>query len=123
MTDETIGLIAVIKGWGYPDLNLDERMAEYLRDYRGVTYRFTHDDLTKEMRKAVVDYFSTCDDPQREIRHFFLDRSELIPEQNNEWDQLRHFLGGIQVRENDHYINGFKDIPLWVEEKENETGN
>lgn len=123
MTEETMGLIAVIKGWGWNHLNTDERIAEYLRQYRNTKFRFDHDTITNEMRKAVVDYLSTCDDPQREIRRYFLDRSALMPEKNNDWDQLRYFLGGIQVRENGNYINGFTDISLWHEDEENEIGN
>lgn len=112
MTDETIGLIAVIKGWGYPDLNTDERVAQYLRDARETKYRFTHYDVEREMKKAVVDYFSTCDNPMREIRRYFFDRS-LLQIENPEWNVLRSFLEGIQVRKDGKFINGFRKISMF----------
>ena len=114
MTDETIGLIAVVKGWGYHDLNTDERVAQYLRDTRETHYRFTHYDIEKEMKRAVVDYLRTCDDPISEIERYFFDRS-LIQIEGPEWNTLRYFIENIQVREKGQFINGFRAIPRWLE--------
>lgn len=116
MTDETLGIIQIIKGWGYPNLNMDERIAQFLRDYRGTNFRFDRECITKELRNAAVDYFSTCDDPVKEIRRYFLDRAWMLKDET-EYNVLLRFLGGIKVRENGEYINGFREYI--IDEKEN----
>lgn len=116
MTDETLGIIQIIKGWGYPNLNMDERIAQFLRDYRGTNFRFDRECITKELRNAAVDYFSTCDDPVKEIRRYFLDRAWMLKDET-EYNVLLRFLGGTKVRENGEYINGFREYI--IDEKEN----
>lgn len=108
MTDETLGMIYVIKGWGYPNLNMDERIAQYLRDCRDTKFRFDRDDITKELRNAAVDYFSTCDNPAKEVRRYFLDRTWMLKDET-EYNVLLKFLSQTQVTEDNQYINGFRE--------------
>lgn len=126
MTDETLGIIYIIKGWGTGHLNTEEKIAEFLRQYRDTNYRFSHDQLLKELKKAAVDYVSTCDSAYREFnRYMLLSDSIVAPE--NEWHRLCVFLGQCTCRNKNTYINGFRDnpcknLPIFREDS-NETSN
>ena len=119
MTDESIGIIYCIKGHGYDDLNTEENIAEFLRQHRNTNYRFTHEELTQELRKVMVDYLETANNPLREMRRYFLLRDHIWRDWP-EWHQMSIFLGQTQVRQDECYINGFRDIPRWYREDKNE---
>jgi len=110
MKNDTLGIIYILKGWGRTKLNTEEEIAEFLRQYRNTDYRYTHEDLLKELKKAAVDYVSTCDNAFHEFnRYMLLSDSVVFPD--SEWHRLRVFLGQCVCRNKDTYINGFRDNP------------
>lgn len=115
MTDETIGIIACFKGWGsHPNYPYEENIGEYLRQHRGVEYHWTHDEYVNILYQTMADYLSTCDNPVKEIRRYFLDRMPW--EQEPEYRRMEKFLELTQACANGHYINGFRDHPLWTKQ-------
>lgn len=121
MEKKTIEIIALCKNWGQDGTGLtrDERISAYLREYYSTSYHYTYSDITKELRRAAIDYIKTCDDPRKEFSRYLYCREYLFDyEYRPEHDILMMFLSETQVKNEGEYINGFYDIQLWHEDDE-----
>ena len=110
MTDFTLGIIYCMKGWGRCDLNQDETLAEFCRQYYASSYRYPREAMFPFIQQAIVDYITNADDPIREIRRYFNTQSVVFPD--SEWHRMCLFLLEATVFEDGEYVNGFRDNPL-----------
>lgn len=88
----------------------DERIKNVMAEYTGVqSWSYGRDEIDNLLRSTCSDYISTCDNPEKEIRRYFLKDMFIT----NEYQRMTLFLTNIQVCERDsmtkeyYYINGF----------------
>lgn len=107
MEDRTVGLIYALKLNKKYDTDTVIRM--FMREWSNCESwnRGSRTDIDKILRKTVADYLATCNNPT-EIRRYFIDDPIFI---TNEFQRMISFLVLAQVKENDMYINGFRDNP------------
>lgn len=106
MTDLTLNIIKSIKCSGKV---WNRAVAEYMSEYSGCPVEdYTETSLNHILKEAFIDYVSTCDNPEEPVRELF----DFI--ENNGARSLGHHIANVlgltQVRKNDKYINGFRDL-------------
>ena len=107
MTKRTEMIIHALK---VGENSFDNRIKGAMAKYTGAhEWEYGREEIDKLLRYACSDYISTCDNPEKEIRRYFLEDTFVT----NEYQRMVIFLTNTQVRENDflsdeyYYINGF----------------
>lgn len=107
MTERTEMIIYALK---CNEGSFDERIKNVMAKYTGAkSWSYGRDEIDKLLRSTCSDYISTCDNPEKEVRRYFLEDTFVT----NEYQRMTMFLVNTQVRENDflsdeyYYINGF----------------
>lgn len=105
MTDQTIGIIKAIKQSG---LVWNRAVAKHMSKETGTpAEEYTETDINQILKDALVDYISTCDHPEIEVR-------DLLNMMSSSGDHsmgyhIANLLGITQVRDDaGKYVNGFR---------------
>ena len=106
MTDRTLGLIHIIKHEnGYSDIPINK----FLMDYYDTDYPYSRSEIDKILRAVCVDYIETADNPIQEMRRYF--NGEVFSYVDvSEHERMIQFLMSTQVKSDENYINGFREM-------------
>ena len=106
MTDRTLGLIYTIKNEnGYSDIPINK----FLMDYYNTDCPYSRSEIDQILRAVCIDYIETADDPIQEIRRYF--NGNLYSHvDTSEHDRMIYFLLFTQVKSDEKYINGFREM-------------
>ena len=106
MTDRTMGIIYTIKLKGCND----SKIQNYLRQYYDNLWSYGREDIDKILRECCTDYISTSENPMFEVQRYFLNSNYFNSFEISEHRRMINFLQQTQVRRNNTYINGFKEM-------------
>lgn len=105
MEDKNLGIIYALKTGPYSsDVNVRMFMGEWSNSDWHCRGR---DSIDKLLRECVADYLITCGNLYEIARYFNGDYLWI----KDEYDRMISFLRQTKVRENDNYVNGFRDNP------------
>lgn len=100
----------IIRALKIGENSFDDRIKDAMAKYTGNhEWTYGREEVDKLLRYTCADYISTCDNPEKEIRRYFLEDTFIT----NEYQRMTIFLINTQVREvdfitgEDYYINGF----------------
>lgn len=107
MTQRTCNIIRCCKGNLYPEIsNRIERIKMYMSEECAYPIEYYTDRaINSIMVSAVCDYIDTCDKPSAFLRNIL----ECIPEDLTLVERICSAFALVQIKENDGYVNGFKE--------------
>jgi len=109
MEDRTIGLIYALKQCN--KYNTDTVICKFMREWSDSSFwdvtTTSRTEIKRILRETVVDYLVTCGN-EAEIRRYFHESPFFV---SNEFIHMASFLYQAQVKEQDKYVNGFRDNP------------
>lgn len=108
MTDLTLGIIYAIKG---EPQGHDAAIQKFLHRYFESDYQYDRDFIDRALRQACADYITTADDPNEEVRRYFLNSNTFALIEVSEYHRMITFLTQTKVKDkNGYYINGFREM-------------
>ena len=106
MTERTYNIIMAVKNCKQP---WNQGVAEYMSKETGSpTYIYNESLINNIMKDAVVDYLSTCDNPNRSTERLL----EMLMESSGHsfGFVVADYLGLVRVKKDGMYVNGFGEF-------------